>query len=474
MAYTINLSNGAELVTIPDGTVNNTACSLTLLGKNYAGYGLFLNNDLVHLLENFANSDEPDVPLSGQLWWDTAGNLKVYNGTEFKTLGTTTSSLTAPTNGVTGNAWWDQTNNQLRIYNGNEWILIGPAFSIEGGTVNSEAITDTGDVIHDVLSVEIGTSTVAYISKDSEFTPQEAIAGFSTIKPGFNLSTAISDNKFVGSATDADKLGGVLAENFARRDIAVSFANTVSILNNNGLTVGNTFNAKVSGNLVQLKNNITSGNIAFIANVTGADFTAISINGQNGSTTIANLVLTGVVNTPAVTATSITTANLTATANIVSPAVITTNLTTGSTSTPGRVTGTWTLISGSSFGATYADLAEYYESDAQYLPGTVLEFGGEKEVTLAEEDSNRVAGVVSSNPAYLMNVECPGIAVPIALQGRVPVKAKGIVRKGDMLVSGGNGFAKSTSSPSMGSVIGKALENLDDNEGIIEIAIGRL
>jgi hypothetical protein len=139
----------------------------------------------------------------------------------------------------------------------------------------------------------------------------------------------------------------------------------------------------------------------------------------------------------------------------------------------GSIIGNWSLTPGSRFTATYADLAEYYEADYDYEPGTVLEFGGDKEVTIATDETMRVAGVVSSDPAYVMNAACQGIAVPIALQGRVPCKVRGTIRKGDMMISGGNGYARPTNSPIMGTVIGKALENFS-GEGIIEIAIGRL
>ena len=151
-----------------------------------------------------------------------------------------------------------------------------------------------------------------------------------------------------------------------------------------------------------------------------------------------------------------------------------TTLTTGANTTAGTVTGNWTLSAGSRLNATYADLAEYYEADAHYEPGTVLEFGGDKEVTLAQDGTARVAGVVSTDPAYAMNTRCPGIAVAIALQGRVPTKVRGTVRKGDMMVSAGNGFARPWNNPQMGTVIGKALENFDGIEGVIEVAIGRL
>jgi len=141
----------------------------------------------------------------------------------------------------------------------------------------------------------------------------------------------------------------------------------------------------------------------------------------------------------------------------------------------GYLSGNWLLTNFSKLQATYADLAEYYEGDQVYEAGTVLMFGGDKEVTLAENETFRIAGVVSTNPAYLMNAECPGNKVAVALQGRCPVKVKGPVSKGDMMVSAGNGFAKATiTAPQMGTVLGKSLENFDGEEGVIEIAIGRL
>jgi hypothetical protein len=125
--------------------------------------------------------------------------------------------------------------------------------------------------------------------------------------------------------------------------------------------------------------------------------------------------------------------------------------------------------------AKYADVAENYVSDAQYPPGTVVEFGGDYEVTLGTANTTRVAGVVSTDPAYLMNSCCAGDAVvAVALTGRVPCRVTGTVRKGDMMVSAGNGLAKASETPAMGSVIGKALENFDSVEGTIEIVVGRL
>jgi hypothetical protein len=152
-------------------------------------------------------------------------------------------------------------------------------------------------------------------------------------------------------------------------------------------------------------------------------------------------------------------------------------LNTGSSSTAGTITGQWTLVGSSTLQATYADLAEYYEGDKDYEVGTVLVFGGEKEVTLTDQVSDtRVAGVVSNTAAYTMNAECPGHKILIALQGRVPVKVVGRVRKGDMLTTAATpGHAVKALDPKLGSIIGKALEDKDYGEaGVIQVAVGRM
>jgi hypothetical protein len=126
--------------------------------------------------------------------------------------------------------------------------------------------------------------------------------------------------------------------------------------------------------------------------------------------------------------------------------------------------------------AQYADLAENYAADADYAPGTVLEFGGSNEVTVSNTaGSATVAGVVTTNPAYLMNSHLQADHVAgIALMGRVPVKVIGAVRKGQMMVSAGNGHAMACTTPTLGSVIGKALEDFNGESGTIEVVVGRL
>ena len=130
---------------------------------------------------------------------------------------------------------------------------------------------------------------------------------------------------------------------------------------------------------------------------------------------------------------------------------------------------------GTATAAQYADLAEKYVADANYEAGTVLEFGGKFEVTLAEDGTARLAGVVSTDPAYLMNSECAGeYTVALALQGRVPCKVRGKIQKGDMLMSGGSGYARKATNPQIGTIIGKALADFDGVSGVIEVAVGRV
>jgi hypothetical protein len=136
------------------------------------------------------------------------------------------------------------------------------------------------------------------------------------------------------------------------------------------------------------------------------------------------------------------------------------------------------VITATATQARYADLAEKYTSDQDYEPGTVVELGGEYEVTQTRRSrSTAIAGVVSTDPAYLMNNDLDGISV--ALIGRVPCKVVGTVRKGDMLISSdepGHAQAyKDIHNPPTGSVIGKAIENKDnDGPGVIEVLVGRL
>lgn len=141
----------------------------------------------------------------------------------------------------------------------------------------------------------------------------------------------------------------------------------------------------------------------------------------------------------------------------------------------GNTTNWWSKSFTVAATAQYADLAENYTSDAEYAPGTVVHFGGEQEVSICDVDMcSKVAGVVSTNPAYLMNGRLESnYVVAVALTGRVPTKVRGPIRKGDLIVSAGEGYARAENLPRVGTVIGKALENFDGESGIIEVVVGK-
>ena len=291
MAYTINLTNGTTLTTIADGTVNQTSTSLTLIGKNYAGYGTFLNDNFVHLLENASNDTAPTTPITGQLWWDTAGNLKVYTGSGFKTIsGTFVSSSTPTTNPspVTGNHWWDTANQQLNVYNGSSWTLVGPAFTSNTGTSGTivGTIIDSGNTSHVAVNVYVSNTLIGIYSKDSSYTPGTAITGFTTIKPGFNLvsPSTVSGATLWGTASDASGLGNVALTNYN--------GNGRQALLGNGTwgPVGGT----PGGNSTTIQYN-NSGSLAGSGNLTfdGTTLTAAGLSGPLNGTVGATTPTTG-------------------------------------------------------------------------------------------------------------------------------------------------------------------------------------
>jgi hypothetical protein len=223
--------------------------------------------------------------------------------------------------------------------------------------------------------------------------------------------------------------------------------------------------------------NITSvgtlSTLSVTATITG------SVSGSAATVTTAaqpNITSVGTLTSLAVTG-NVSAGNVTSTGTLGGTGAIHlgANFSTGSNTTAGTFNGNFSLTAGSRLNATYADLAEKYVSDAEYAPGTVLVFGGDQEVSLANAfDSTRVAGVVTTNPAYTMNNECVGEhVVNIALQGRVPVLVSGNVAKGDLMVSGENGRAVANNEARAGTIIGKALANFTGTEGTIEVAVGR-
>ena len=306
MAYNITLTDGTAFATIADGTIN-TASSVTLVGKNYAGYGIFLDENFIQMLENFSNTTAPPAPLTGQIWWDD-GNflLKVYNGTIWKTISAATSSGTAPTSNVTGDLWYDTTNAQLKVWTGTAFIVVGPAYTSAEGQAGAvpETINDIGATPHFVTSLYVANSRVAIVSYDSVFTPQSPISTwFPRIYPGITTNTAIG-----GSLSgNLISLGNITASAGGTSNVAVLSAlgaNITGFVNVTGNITGGNIStagtATVTGNitggnvavggLVTVTGNVTGGNI-----ITAGAVSAIGTGNITGNVNGGNLRTTGLI-----------------------------------------------------------------------------------------------------------------------------------------------------------------------------------
>lgn len=543
MAYNITQTNGAELISggLTDGTIDNTTTSLTLVGKNYPGYGTFLNQNMVRMVENFANGSSPTGPLPGQLWWDTSTKLMKINtattkgaaSQAFKSLATMTSSASSPNNPVTGEQWWDTSNLQLKVYNGTSWTTVGPAATSSTG--NTGAIPDTivassPSATYVVLKMYIDNTLVAIWSKESSFTT--GVTGFATVNPGLNLSTAISNNAFQGNATAALNMivsgTTVPASSFLRNDQSGTITGSLSLTNNSGLTFGSASEGTltVSSGVVSIKNTSNDKDLIFSLKKSSVDTNFLKGNATSGLAemyanptasspgfTVAtknyvDTVLGGGTGTSTFSANINPSANVTYTvgnitnqwSNVISRNMFTNNFiasnvvatvgniatifvdsavepTANTTVDLGSATKWFNTFYGVSVQAQYADLAERFASDQAYPAGTVVALGGAEEITAAADAlSEDVFGVISTKAAYLMN----GMAgtdethPPVAVNGRVPVRVVGPVRKGQRLVAAGNGLARAGKREEVSAfnVIGRSLENkLDDGEGIVEAIV---
>jgi len=497
MAYTVNKTNSSSSpnqYTVQDGVLN-TQTDISFIGKGYAGYGESIAENFLHLLENFSNSSAPTKPIEGQLWWDsTNAKLQVYNGSAFQTAGGSAPYQSdAPSNMAAGDIWIDSGTGQMFYYSGTSSVLVGPPSST--GTTNGftyDTILDSSDGSQNITKLFNDGNLIAIISEDT-FTPKSAIAGFSSITKGISLSTDIADLKFAGTATDADALGGVTAANFFRSNANDTTSGTISIANDSGLIIGVdsdiTVTVDASGGIIS--NTVQDTDITFKVNDGGTTTTVMTIDGSESRigigtiTPSTKLEISGTTTSTAFAGplTGNVTGNITSTgANSMTTLTMGGNLTskailpdTTLTYDIGSSSKKYNTVYAKATSAQYADLAEVYETDSEYEVGTVVVFGGEKEVTISTEGNDpRVAGVISEKPAYLMNSESAG--QPVALMGKVPCKVVGHVIKGDMLSTDPNnhGVAKKTHDPQVGEVIGKALENYDSEEiGTINIVVGR-
>ena len=352
---------------------------------------------------------------------------------------------TSPTNPITGQLWYDTVNTVMKVYDSasGQWTSIG------SNTQGNSAITGNLLVGPTAFEIQEVAGSVKLINKSNNAN----IAIFATIG---GTSTSVLN---VQGSTGLITVAGNATNNLGvtTKSYVDSYVDSLTA---NAASQASTLNT-LSGNIATIQSNISSlsTNVNSLSSGTGAvNSKEISLNGNLalGNSGTGNVAI-----------------------DIKTPGGVTILSAQGSldTAAPVTIKGQWVLGSNASLEANYADLAENFASDKEYEPGTVLVFGGANEVIeSAKENDTKVAGVVTTDPAFVMNHKLIGTKSCIALQGRVPCKVIGPVSLGDMLVTSSvPGHAKKAVDPKVGSVIGKALQNYESTDpGIIEILAGRV
>lgn len=289
MSYTINKTDGNVLVTLLDGTTN-TDTGLTLIGRNYTGYGDAQNENFVRLLENFADPLPPGqsvgfTPMVGTIWYDSANKfLKSFDGTNWTPVSQRTVSNVAPTAINVGDQWYDEVNQQLNSWNGTIWQVIGPTYTasqLKSGAI-VETITDTAGRTHTVVNTYTNNNLISITSYDTTFTPSSAISGITVINPGINLVGSTTLN---GNATNSLTVGNIAPTSFARIDQDSVFTGNIGVTGSVNLTNASMY---VVGQELNIRNNNFNGNINLYVNTSVGLQKAMQINGASGLISVAN------------------------------------------------------------------------------------------------------------------------------------------------------------------------------------------
>jgi hypothetical protein len=414
MPYLLYKTNGKVLTTVDDSNVD-ISTSLNLVGKNYAGYGLAINENFVYILENFANTTAPAKPIIGQTWFDstpTQNKLKVYDGAGFKGLATIRIQKSVPISSVVGDLWWDTQNTLLKGFDGSTYQIIGPSLSIKANWLPNDEYSGVSSPAITILRGSIGNKAIAVMSENNSyeiysdiygFTPYESVdlepSRFSNVIRGITLAGA-NDGTDPTAPLGSTRGQGYYFWGTAAEALSAVKSDTVSLTTS---TAGTTYYVPLAS---------TSTGNSILATDSGITY---------------NPGTPGVLNTVASS-------------------------------------------------ARFADLAERYAADDIYEEGTVLVIGGEAEVTTTYIPGDvKVVGIVSKNPAYRMNSEAGSDKTHpyIALKGRVPCKVVGRIQRGDLLVASSTpGYAQPMiAGYSPNAVIGKALGSQDQGFGIIEVLV---
>lgn len=319
MSYIITSTTGATIATVAEGTINTSTTSLTLVGKNYTGYGALVNENFVKLLENFSHVVPPSAPMTGQLWYDSNEHvLKVYTtnyGGVWKPISSSATGAVAPVGPVTGDLWWDTANTQFKVYSGSTWVTIGPIATTTAGTSGAiaETIIDSLSASHVVVKFYISNAVIAILNKDAEFTPQTAIPGFTTIKPGLNLisSNTIAGVQFTGNVSNSYLLNGIADTQFLRSDLPITTSAMLTAAG--GITVGANLTVADTSGTVSLTNSALNKDLDIYINKGGVSTKAIGINGTTGVITLTGNVSASNISASRISSTSIAGTDISAT-----------------------------------------------------------------------------------------------------------------------------------------------------------------
>ena len=545
MPFYIHNSDSSVNIVIPDGTIDTTSLSLSLIGRNVADYGQYFAENTILQLENFASiaAPSPETLLIGQQWFDKGDNImRVWDGTQWKAQTGITVENNFPITGggegdsdggtttppSTGSGFFNQEDLKLYIWDGVQYL---PA--AYGGEFSSQYSNDTalgtpsryGTKVRNIFlqSTEGPKAVLALVynndsdvgsvnqgTTETKYGKETIISLFSDHKT-FNITNEASstEGENINYYPELVGVGGICSTNGGRilpginlrqygqegggeaevpqatRSRYSDGTGTLLNLEREGIIddfISNPADPAIQGDLIFF-NQIVSTSESIIP-----DFSGLTIGDSNdpyeagyfNTVSFSNIIsesnnITIDVDNVSFEGNIVVDGDTIFNGDVNFPGAVTlSSITTGGASIPGTVTGTWTLTAGSTFEATYADLAENFRADADYTPGTVVKLGGDEEITICDKTmSTDVFGVISQNPAYIMNA---GGGIPVALQGRTPVKLIGEAKKGDRLVSAGQaGYAMTLKDDKYYDpriIIGRALEDVDYDKGTVMAVIG--
>jgi len=292
MPYIVNFTDRENKtpITVYDNT-SNADTSLDFPGRNVTGYGQIIAENFLALLENFASGSAPANPVEGQLWYNSLeGILQIWDNTQWKAASNIQKSTSEPSveSARVGELWVDTTNQQLYVFSGSSWILVGPNFStgLQSGPV-VESIIDSDNFDRVIVTFYIEDKPIIVISKDS-FTPKNSINGFSAIKTGINITSLdVGDGgflpKFYGTAIAADSLNiagtAIAAAKFLRSDTTNTTEQNFNIRNNAGLTIGidGTFSLTSTSSAAKIYNATAGASIDLQTNRNGVPDTVLKV-----------------------------------------------------------------------------------------------------------------------------------------------------------------------------------------------------